>query len=73
VKIPAVWVVVGRRIDRSGQAAEHGIEQGPKARALVEAGENSAGLLLENPMTDFVGGTFQERTHTFWGCLHMKL
>jgi hypothetical protein len=43
---------------KSGQAAEHGVEQGAKARALIEAGENRAGLLLENSMTDFVGGTF---------------
>ena len=40
---------------------------------MVDAGENRVGLLLENSITDFVGSTFQERTHTFLGRLHMKL
>jgi hypothetical protein len=40
---------------------------------VVEAGENRAGLLLENSMTDFVSSTPQERTHTFLGRFHMKL
>jgi hypothetical protein len=58
---------------KSGQTREYGIEQGAKDRALVEAGEDSAGLLLESSVTDFVGSTFQERTYTFLGRLHMKL
>jgi hypothetical protein len=58
---------------KSGQAVEHGVEQGAKVGALVEVGENRGGLLLESPITDFVGCTFEERTHTFLGRLHMKL
>ena len=58
---------------QSGQAAEHGIEQGAKARALIEVLENRAGLLLENAVTDFVGSASQESTHTVLGRLHMKL
>ena len=57
----------------SGQAVEYDVEQGAKAGALVEAGENRAGLLLESSMTDFVGSAFQQRPHTFLGRLHMKL
>jgi hypothetical protein len=41
--------------------------------ALVEAGDDRVRPLLENSMTDFVARTFQERAHTFLGCLHMKL
>ena len=44
---------------KSGQAVERGVEQAAQARALVEAGENRAGLLLEHSMTDFVGSAFQ--------------
>jgi hypothetical protein len=58
---------------KSGHAVEHGVEQGAKARALVQAGKNLPGLLLENSVTDIVGSTFQERTHAFLGRLHMKL
>jgi DNA-binding transcriptional LysR family regulator len=40
-----------------GQAVKHRVEQGAKARALAEVGENGVGLLLENSMTDFLGST----------------
>jgi hypothetical protein len=60
-------------VPKSGHAVEHGVEQGAKARALVQAGKNRRGLLLENSVTDIVGSTFQERTHAFLGRLHMKL
>ena len=40
-----------------GQAVEHRVEQGAKARAMAEVGENGVGLLLENSMTDFLGST----------------
>src|SRR5262249_31871368 len=44
---------------KSGQTAEHRVEQRAKGRALVDAGENCAGLLFENSMTDFGRCTFQ--------------
>ena len=45
---------------KSCQAVEHGIEQRAKAHALIEAGEDRGGLLLERTKTYFVGGTFQK-------------
>src|SRR6516225_2865911 len=58
---------------KSGEPIEHGVEQRPKARAAVKAGENCARLLLENSKTYFVCSSFEKRVHTFFGCLHVKL
>ena len=56
-----------------GQTVEHGVEQRTKARALIEVGENSAGLLLERAVANFAGSTIKQRPHAVLGRLHVKL